>query len=312
MTSLNQVPKPTFGIFLLCHDRPEETRQAIRSILAQSDSDFSLTVSDNSSNDAVEAMVQKEFPAVRYVRRVPELLGIEHFNRCIEEAATDYFCLFHDDDLMGQNFMREAKLAALQFPHAVAIGCNAEIDVFGKLQPKPSFLALDKYERISSAIDLAARYFSRSQSGIAPFPGYVYKKSLVGNQRLFTDGGKYTDVTWLLELARRAEIVWIRLPLMTYRMHGGNDGNIESRADRFRFLGYLKRSRQWLGNEIIEDYRCSFVYKPILKGADNRKIIKRVGVARQFVSCYRLTRYIRASTYIALVTRALVKMAKQS
>jgi glycosyltransferase involved in cell wall biosynthesis len=299
------------GIFILCHNRPEETRHAIRSVLNQSDQNFTLTVSDNSSNDAVEAMVKMDFPSVHYVRRVPMLPALQHFNSCIDDVTTDYFCLFHDDDLMGPEFVLQAKNAALAYPQAIALGCNASIEVFSKLQASPSFLARRPYETIRTAQDLAARYFGRSQSGIAPFPGYVYSTRLVDGLRFLPDGGKYADVTWLLELARKATMVWIRQPLMTYRMHGGNDGNTESRQDRLRFLGYLKRNRSWLGEAILQDYRCSFVYKTLLKEASTGQVQRRLAVAKKFLSAYRWVRYARSATYKALLERALVKRAHQ-
>lgn len=302
---------PSLGIFILCHNRPEETRLVLRSVLAQSDRNFHLAVSDNSSNDAVEAMVKAEFPTVHYVRRIPMLPAMQHFNRCIDDVTTDYFCLFHDDDLMAPDFVQQVRKAALAHPQAIALGCNAVIEVFGTAQAAPSFLSRQAFEPIRSAQDLAARYFSRSQSGIAPFPGYVYNTRLVGGLRFFTDGGKYADVTWLLELARRATMVWIRQPLMTYRMHASNDGNTESRRDRLRFLAYLKRNRSWLGEGILQDYRCSFVYKTLLKEAGTSTLVRRRVVAQKFLSSYRWARYARAATYQALVERARVKRAQQ-
>jgi GT2 family glycosyltransferase len=302
---------PSLGIFILCHNRPEETRLAIRSVLDQSDQNFTLTVSDNSSNDEVESMVKADFPSVHYVRRVPMVPAMQHFNRCIDDVTSDYFCLFHDDDLMGPTFVQEMRKAARAFPQVIALGCNAVIEVFGKPQAAPSFLARKEHAFIRSARDLAARYFSRSQSGIAPFPGYVYNTRLVGDLRFLTDGGKYADVTWLLELARRATMVWIRQPLMTYRMHASNDGNTESRRDRLRFLAYLKRNRSWLGEGILQDYRCSFVYKTLLKEAGTTTVVRRRAVAQKFLSSYRWARYARAATYQALVERARVKRAQQ-
>lgn len=312
MTQAAPANPPTIAIFILCHNRPEETRLVIRSVLNQSDPNFSLTVSDNSSNDEVEAMVSAEFPSVRYVRRAPMLTAMQHFNRCIEDVESDYFCLFHDDDLMGPSFVQEMRRAALKHPNAGALGCNAVIEVFGRPQAAPSFLARREYDTIGSARKLAARYFSRSQSGIAPFPGYVYNTRLVGGLRFPTDGGKYADVTWLLELTRRAAMVWVRQPLMTYRMHGGNDGNTESRRDRLRFLGYLKRNRLWLGEGILQDYRCSFVYKTLIKEARPGQQDRRRRLASKFLSVYRWARYGRSSTYMALLERALVKRAQKT
>jgi GT2 family glycosyltransferase len=243
---------------------------------------------------------------LQYVRRQPVLQALEHFNRCIDQAEGDYFCLFHDDDLMGANFVSEMKKAARAHHQAIALGCNAVIEVCGKPQTARSFRSFRSVEVIDSARDLATRYFARSQSGIAPFPGYVYNKHLVGSLRLPTDGGKYADVTWLLNLARQSQIVWINKPLITYRLHDSNDSKYESRRDRLRSLGYLKKNLSWLGSSILQDYRCSFIYKTVLKSPD-KSTPNRLRVAAAFLKRYRWTRYARLDTHKALVQRALAK-----
>lgn len=297
---------PSLQLFVLCHNRPADTRQVLRSVLQQTDTDFQLLVSDNSSTDEVQALVQAEFPQVPYIRRTPMLPALEHFNQCIAEASSDYFCLFHDDDLMDPDFVAGMKQAAKEAPEAVAIACNARIERFGKIEAKLSFQSATAREAIGSAENLAARYFSRAQSGIAPFPGYVYHTRKVADSRIPQDGGKYSDVTWLLSLARKAPVVWLSQPLMTYRMHGGNDGNTESRRDRLRFLAFLKRNTGWLGTEILQDYRTSFIYKTLLREAGPQQNRRRE-IARAYVGHYRWARYGRLSTYRALIQRARVK-----
>jgi len=312
MTGHPPATKPWLDVVVLCHNRPLDAQRAIASVLAQNTAEFTLTVSDNSSNNEVADMVRREFPAVHYVRRTPMLSAMAHFNRCIDDCTAPYFCLFHDDDLMHTDFVLVMQQTAAVHPQAVALGCNAVVDVMGMPQPSPSFLARHAVDIIGSAKNLAARYFSRSQSGIAPFPGYVYQRQLVGGRRFLVDGGKYADVTWLLELARRHSVVWVRPPLMTYRMHQGNDGNTESRRDRLRFLGYLKRNRDWLGEGILQDYRCSFIYKTLLKSPAPAGRAHRLAIAAAFLSKYRWARYGKWATYQALIERARVKHAQRS
>ncbi|MBI5890612.1 MAG: glycosyltransferase family 2 protein [Nitrosomonadales bacterium] len=295
----------TLTLFVLCHNRPDFARQTLRSILGQTDRDFDLVVSDNSSNDEVEQMVRAEFPQLDYRRRVPMLFHIAHFNRCIEEAQGAYFCLFHDDDLMHPDFVERMKQALDTYPQIVACGCNARLETMGQIESRTSFRALGKLERVSSARDLARRYFSRAQSGIAPFPGYIYRRSAVGDLRLDVEGGKYTDVTWLLGLAMKGPLLWLNEPLMTYRIHGGNDGKVESPRDRLRFLRFLKRYLDVLGKDLLADYRCSFIYKPMASDmgvADSRR-----SVARRFLKYYKWTRYANPGLYSALFKRALIK-----
>ncbi|HLP97584.1 MAG TPA: glycosyltransferase family 2 protein [Sideroxyarcus sp.] len=292
-------------IFVLCHNRPDFTRQTLHSILAQTDKDFELVVSDNSSNDEVERMVRTEFPQVELRRRVPMLKQLEHFNRCLDEAKTDYFCLFHDDDLMHADFVQRMRTALDSHPEAAACGCNAKIETMGRMERHASFRSLGDLERIDSPRNLARRYFSRAQCGIAPFPGYVYRRSLVGDVRFLLEGGKYSDVTWLLRLVMRAPMLWIAAPLMTYRIHGGNDGGVESPRDRLRFLGFLKQNARILGRDLLADYRCSFVYKRML--SNNNISPARRKLARAYVKHYGWLRYTNPNLYGSLIKRALVK-----
>jgi len=295
----------TLTIYILCYNRPDFAKQAILSVIGQSCQRFTLIISDQSSNDEVERMVKNEFPEIRYIRRSPALKHLEHFNLCIEEAQSDYYCLFHDDDIMSPDFVDVMLKCIAAYP-AAAYACNANIETNGKLEPRLSFRSLKRCVLIDTPRNLAMRYFSRNQSGIAPNPSYIYSRRLAGDQRFLVEGGKYADVSLLLDIVQKGPIVWINRPLMTYRMHGNNIGIVESLRDRLRFLSYLKKHRAMIGEGILQDYRCSFIYKKVLK-IHPESHAKRCRVARTFLNAYRISRYVRFDCYRALVVRALVK-----
>jgi len=293
-------------IYILCYNRPDFARQAILSVLGQTYQAFKLIVSDQSRNDDVEHIVRGEFPEVCYIRRSSALKHLEHFNLCIQEATSDYYCLFHDDDIMSPDFVEVMSKCMLDFPTAAAIGCNGIIERKGKPEPRTSFRSFRRYELIDTPRNIAERHFSRAQSGIAPFPSYIYNRRLAGDLRFQVEGGKYADVTLLLEIVQKGPIIWINQPLMTYRIHDNNVGNIESLRDRLRFFGYLKKFRPLFGEELIKDYRYSFIYKKVLR-AHSGNHSKRRQAAVSFLNNYRWTLYTRPSHYRALVIRALVK-----
>lgn len=297
-------------IYILCHNRPDFARQAISSVLGQTCRTFELVVSDNSSNDEVKDLVRNEFPGIHYMRRSPMLKSLEHFNRCIAEAGSEFFCLFHDDDVMSPNFVEVMGEYIRSYPTAIAIGCNARMERFGKLEPRTCFRSIRKHELIATPRDLASRYFSRAQSGFAPFPGYIYNRRLVGDQRLPVKGGKYADVTWLLNLAKKGAIVWLNQPLMTYRLHESNDGNIESLRDRLRLLGFLKQNKEMFSAGLLKDYRCAFIYKKIAKTHDAAHP-ERYRTSISFLKNYRWSRFARPECYKALAIRALVKLVAE-
>lgn len=293
-------------IYILCYNRPDFARESIQSVLAQTNQKFKLIISDHSSNDEVMDMVRNNFSDIRYIRRPKELKHLEHFNICIDEVETEYYCLFHDDDIMDPLFVHSMIECIRAYPDTAAYACNSYIETSGKVEPRLSFLSKRRYEAIDSPRNLAERYFSRNQSGIAPNPSYVYSRRLAGDQRFIVDGGKYADVSLLLDILLQGPIIWLNVPLMTYRMHGNNLGSVESLPDRLRFLGYLKKHRQIFGEDLLLDYRCSFIYKKILK---NGKYLssKRYRLAKKLLSTYGFERYTRFSTYRVLIIRLLNK-----
>ena len=293
-------------IYILCYNRPDFAKQSILSVLGQTSQKFNLIVSDHSSNNEAEEMVKQNFPDVTYVRRPSSLKHLEHFNLCISEVKDDFYCLFHDDDVMEPNFVEEMLEFIWHHQDTAAFACNAYIETNGEIEKRLAFLSYKKYEKFDTPKRLAERYFSRNQSGIAPNPSYIYNRKIIGDQRFIVDGGKYADVSLLLDIAQRGQIAWINKPLMTYRMHGNNLGSIESVPDRIRFLAYLKKHIDILGAEVLHDYRSSFIYKRILK-TDLIDRPKRCLLAKTYLNAYHCYHYTRVSTYKTLLMRAINK-----
>ncbi len=298
--------KVWLDIFLLCHNRPEFAKAAIQSILNQRADGFRLTISDNSSDDRVARMVKENFPnvAIKLRGRVPALA---HFNTCIAEARADYFCLFHDDDLMGEDFVGEIRLVSERFPDAVALGANAWVVTLTTGTRVPSMLAFGSHQIIASSQDLFRRYFGRHQTGTAPFPSYIYRTSVAGAERIPEEGGKYADVSWLLRLASLGQMVWWHKPLMDYHLHDSNDGLQESRRDRLRFLGLIKRCPSYVSPKGLDDYRY-FIYKKIVAvDANNAAHRVRVQRLRRYLLRQRVRRHLRLTELPAMLRKTLLK-----
>ena len=85
-----QLKPPSMQIFITSCDRPKYLYESLSSALAQDASgiDLEVIVSDNSTNNDVEEMMQKHFPNVRYVKRWPQTT--EHLHKVINEATADF------------------------------------------------------------------------------------------------------------------------------------------------------------------------------------------------------------------------------
>lgn len=297
------------GIYLLAHNRPEQALQAIKSILAQSNSEFELVVSDNSDNDQLRHLLI-DHKDLAYIKRPRVFSAIEHGNLVLSEITTnnkfDYFMLFHDDDLMLPNYVAEFKKAQALFPNAIAFGANALIERDG-VQKGVSFQSAKSYIGPISPNQLLRRYFSHHQLGIAPLPSYIYQRSALGQLRFDAQGGKYGDVQWLTSWAVKGSMYWISAPMMVYRFHDTNDGNTESRHDRLRFLAFLKSSHQMLSPEILSDYR-NFLYKKLLPSFAGSQYVWRHKVLSNFIRSHRRERLLRLSFYRTLINKIFTRL----
>ncbi len=268
-------------IFLISHNRPQDAIKALKSILAQNDQRFNLIISDNSSNQELTELISATYPHIQYRKRDSALTALAHFNLCISEVESDYFSLFHDDDLMLPNYVSSFWSAQNQFPNAIAYGGNALVEknenVIGV-----SFKAAADYEAINYPDDLAAKYFSRHQLGVAPFPSYVYRRSDDCSLMFDVHAGKYSDVQSLLQLADCGSFVWIKEPMMVYRLHGSNDSNVESFGDRLKFLTFLKRNGQIVSALTLVNYR-RFLYKKYLYRNSGVAVKYRLNFIRRFL-----------------------------
>lgn len=298
------------NIYLLTHNRPKQALEAIESILAQSDHQYELVVSDNSDTDQLGHLL-RDYKEIAYIKRPHVLSGIEHGNLVLSEIAAsnacEYFTLFHDDDVMLKNYVANFRLAQAIFPDAIAFGTNALINRNG-VTAGLSFQSAKSYIGPISPNQLLRRYFSHHQLGIAPLPSYIYKRSALGQLHFDVQGGKYGDAQWLVNWAAKGAIYWIAAPMMVYCFHDKNDSNIESRHDRLRFLVFLKASRQILSPEILSDYR-NFLYKKLLPSFESSQYFSRSKILSQFIRSHRCKRLMRLSFYQSLLTKSITRLA---
>jgi len=298
----------------MTYNRPIQAMEALRSILSQSNQAFNLIVSDNSSDFRFKDVFHNamsadpRFASVKYIKREIVYSAIDHWNKCLSEISSDYFCLFHDDDLMLENFVNDFWVAQNKFPQAIAFGCNAILRTLGE-SDKNYYKSTKSYVRIIDPKELFTKYFSRHQLGVAPFPSYIYKHKNLGDLKFdFSVGGKYCDVTWLLELCKFGEIIWINKLMMVYYMHAENYGVTESRLDRLSFLAYIKKNKNIFGRGLLSDYRF-FLYKKNLPGilsVDSQK--KRGLTIHWYIKKYRVRRWLRMDHQWHLMKKIYTKL----
>ena len=96
-------------------------RNVIERALGQTYQNGEVFVSDNCSGDRTPELVRSiEDPRLRYFRQETNIGGNNNFNFCLNQARGEWFLLFHDDDMIDEDFV-EACISSLAPGHTVGI-----------------------------------------------------------------------------------------------------------------------------------------------------------------------------------------------
>jgi glycosyltransferase involved in cell wall biosynthesis len=288
-------------IFLMCHNRPQQAVEAVRSIYTQKNRDFSLVVSDNSSDDTVSNLLNESFESlnIRHRGNIPSFL---HAQLCIEEASAPLVCLFHDDDILFPNFTETIISLSRKFPEAIAYATNARIGRIHADNLSEELFLKDKTEfvRLESKSELLKRYFGRFNLGIAPLPSYCYSVSKLRGHNITQplNKGKFADVIFLLSLLDFGKIIWSTTLCMQYNIHGSNDSLSESIRDRKRLLRHLESLSDQIEKSDLDNYRYAFL--KILKSSvlTAGRSLNRLKIINKALLALRLRRYFRLTDYL--------------
>lgn len=237
-------------VFILSYNRPNYLKETLNSVSSQSYKDMEIIVSDNSTTDEVEKMIQTLYPEITYRRRNPRLKPIVHFQTVFLEVSSDYFMLFHDDDIMLQRCVEMLAEELDGFRECVAVSCNALIMYGNVVSKNRMFQAKMPKIDIHNPTDLARKYLG-FYGETAPYPGYMYRRSAVyGMIPYYHEGRKYGDVAYLMKIAGVGKIRWVNIPLMYYRIHQNNDTAAVRIPELFNLLSLICQKTDIKRNDV--------------------------------------------------------------
>jgi hypothetical protein len=239
--------KYTFKLCLLVHNRFELAKLALSSLLNQSYTDYEVYVSDNSDDLLFFNYVNdnlNEYPNLKYIYRNKNLPGIQHINTVFDESMDyDFIMIFHDDDILHHDFLDNIiKLDEIDDHNLAAIAVNSFV-INDKLSTNQKITYYNQNRKVYSKTDLVDSYFCYDSKGVPPFPGYLYRTSKLKNIRVHKEkGGKHSDLTFLIDILENGYFLWLRKPLMSYRIHMNNDSKAYSEKDRKSLYSYLNNN----------------------------------------------------------------------
>ncbi|HEX4701761.1 MAG TPA: glycosyltransferase family 2 protein [Pseudonocardiaceae bacterium] len=211
-------------------------RAAVRSVLAQDDPRWRLTVVDDGRADGVpEWFAGIDDERVRYLRNDRNLGVTGNFNRCLSLVEHEFVVLMGCDDLLLPHYVRTVLAVHDDVPGAAVVQPGVVvIDGAGK----PVRTLADEAKRRLYAPKHSGRHSGRLTMSGEPlavsllrgdwlyFPSLCWRASTIAGLRFRDDLGVIQDLAFLLELVQRdARLVVDDAVCFEYRRHTGSESS---------------------------------------------------------------------------------------
>ncbi|MGM1062349.1 glycosyltransferase family 2 protein [Saccharothrix sp. Mg75] len=255
----------TIDVFMPFYGDVTLMQEAVRSVLAQRDQDWRLTVVDDGQPvDVAGWFTELGDPRVRYLRNERNLGVTGNFNRCLDLVEHDLVVLVGNDDLMLPDYVGRVRALHARFPTAGIVQPGVEVvDQHGA----PALGLVDRGKRRAyaprvegptafSGEDLAV---SLLRANWLFFPSLCWKADAVREVRFREEFTVVQDLALVLDLvARGVVLVADDEVCFRYRKHVGSEtsraisdgtsyteaGNLfHEYGDRFAALGWNRAAR---------------------------------------------------------------------
>ncbi len=216
-------PTRAVSVCLPTYNGADYVEEALRSILNQSYQDFELLVVDDGSTDATLGIVQSFSDPRIQLHRNPTRLGIPaNWNRCLELAAGELVCVFHQDDVMlPENLERKVQLLSAD---ETAGFVHSGVETLAE-ESAPSSFADWIEDATEDTLWDGPEYFRTLllNGNRVCAPTVLARRSALLEQGGFDpDLGFACDYAMWLRLCLTHRVGFLARPLVRYRWHGGN------------------------------------------------------------------------------------------
>jgi glycosyltransferase involved in cell wall biosynthesis len=212
------------SINIPCYNQLPLARRAVESALAQSFTDLEIVLHDDAASDEYASYVESlRDPRVRYERNRERLGAMRNMFAAVESGRGKYTMAFHEDDLLGREYIAAAVGILESHPDCGFVACDLRefeaepsAEDLAKPAPHPAFEIFHGSGEFVRAI----------LRGVEPMFGSVlYRRAALEHVRPHHEAyATLVDRPFLLSVIKRGwTAAVIREPLAWYRHHGDGD-----------------------------------------------------------------------------------------
>jgi glycosyltransferase involved in cell wall biosynthesis len=193
-------------IMMPFYGRFDHFREAVESVLAQTDPDWRLTIVDDVNPDTAPGEWARSIrdPRVVYIRNEQNLRPSRNYNKCVGLATADFVVIMGCDDTMMPNYVARVRELIEHFPEAAVIQPGVTvIDEHGSpSRPLPD--VVKGWYRVRGHGERTLRGEALAVSLLRG--NWTYFPSLVWRREYLTQVGFRTDLDVVQDLAMLMEI----------------------------------------------------------------------------------------------------------
>lgn len=263
--------KNKIGVYILTHNRLSTLIITLESILRQTYKGFDIIVSDNSENDETEQVMMeylKKNNNIAYIHQKDARSASAHIQKVMSDNTYELYMLFHDDDEMLPNMIERLYNEAIKHPSYSAVAANA----FLSYKDKKSLAFNKKDVVIKNGHEFISRVSRYGKMEIAPFPSYLYRKSIVNSIKFDSEhkGGKYCDISYLVDIVNCSPIYYVGEPLMIYNIHDFQDSASFDFLKHVQLTNYLLKVSK--DKMLLSKFRIRHIYTNIVYGYKTERL----------------------------------------
>jgi glycosyltransferase involved in cell wall biosynthesis len=215
-----------FDIMLPYYGDVSLMQAAVRSVLAQSDPGWRLTVVDDGQEPGVpEWFAQLGDSRIRYDRNARNLGVTANYRKCIELAEHEYLVMMGTDDIMLPNYVATARSVLAEYPGVAMIQPGVEI-INGQGQPTTTLA--DQVKRRLYAPKVASRQLMGGEELAASllrgcwfyFPSICWRTDAIRKVNFRPDLEVIQDLALVIDLVQLGEQMVVDATVcFQYRRH---------------------------------------------------------------------------------------------
>lgn len=250
----------TVDIIIPFWGHPALLVESVRSVIAQTSSDWRLTVLDDSSGHDVEAILAEFRSDKVRVMRTEHNLGVTGaFARCVEVAESDYVCIPGFDDLLCANFVEMVSAFVVEKPDVDVLQVGVRVVNVKGEEFSP---LVDRVKRAlrprSEAGELVGEALAMSllRGDWLYWPSLVFKTTTLKSVRFRAEYSIIQDLALLIDMAVSGAALGFTKEIgFSYRRHSSslsqtsllNGRRFDEELAYYRLAVQIMQKRGWYG-----------------------------------------------------------------